>query len=314
MRRNYREAIKEEMTWTIVAVLVGPTLLLQTIFVLLQVNHNIDWNWGIVFIPWWVLLTMWLYSIGLRIKKLATGKERMGETDAWNITLLCFFWVGISLFSAFLSVRLNGITVIPWPAVFSPLWALFLLYAVYGMARGLSTTPCGSAALWLITWSTLLVLSIEVAIQMARAPANRFSWSSALVPLWILMGTWLIALCISITRKVNSKCMASATQKPPPAWMTLIVAGILWAGFFTFAVLLNLRLVGPERIGIPALFSPLIVCFALVFYVPFSKYHSHLKKLASEHDTEWLMSSNVFPSGMAGEGIIEKEKDVTLSS
>lgn len=282
-------------------------LLLEVIFVLLRLNGNTAWNWGLVFIPIWVLLFLLLafiqykLFIGIRRRPQPSTQDESSKTGSYYeqgslqyLIFLILSWITISLFFIFLTIHLQG-NGWPWSVIICPLWALLLLCLVYSIIYW-SSYGKQIGLILLITWILVIIVSAFIGAQLDTLPENRFNWAIVFIPIWLLFGVWFGALIYFIVKyfeyvfPVIARIMTEKKQstlqrkpiitnpttkskKPPLQQEDIIIFSLLWAGILTFAIVLTVRLEHPSSVSYLGLFMPLMAMFGLLFVVAYVIYY-----------------------------------------
>lgn len=173
------------------------TFLLFNIFLIVRIDHTVQWNWFIVFIPLWIFFLIYASFISW----LLSLSSRNGLFGA--IIWMIFCGTCLCLFSVLLTLRIENVITWNWAGVFCPLWLTLLLisyvdfhfpeyrhkfrksYNQNTFARFGDTIP-RNFVLALIIFTILLVLKLELVIS--------WSWYALFSPFWILFGIYVLLL------------------------------------------------------------------------------------------------------------------------
>ena len=100
--------------------------LIFLIFVGLKLDHKVDWNWFVVFIPLWVFDVMLLAVLILRVvSHCRIGTEMQNDTTLWGkLWYLSVIFLKFT-FQIMICVRLQVLTALPLYYVMIPIWLFF---------------------------------------------------------------------------------------------------------------------------------------------------------------------------------------------
>jgi len=90
-------------------------VVLVPVFLVVQIDNAVSWNWGAVFIPIWILLVLFL--------AFAVGRIFLIKTSKFSAILFLFQAIFIAIFFAFICARLDNTVTWDVPAYLSPLYA-----------------------------------------------------------------------------------------------------------------------------------------------------------------------------------------------
>ena len=282
--------------WNVRLLIISPILLLGTVFLVLKLNGNITWNWGVIFVPEWVCLSFWMIYIIYRFVKgiRAENRGHHQQTGEWTFLMFTIFgWVCLSLYLIFITIHLETGSW-PWPVIFCPIWILIAV----GMVCSIFVSEgraCHLTVLSWLSWMHFGVISILVTIQLMKSIDNRWNWAIVFIPVWTILGIWIWAILVSVssvanhekTRKTITYVSNTSTgqSRPLPVtirWESITYVDvsffvIIWICVALFMILLTIELEHPTTIGILGLFSPIICMFGLlfVFCYMFNCYHAH---------------------------------------
>lgn len=267
-----------KMSWSFRIILISPLLLLGVIFVVLRLHINIFWNWGLIFIPFWFSLLIWIF---IDIHGVITTKASQ-EYALYFVSGLGA--VLVSIFLAFITIKEELHHAWPWAAVISPLWAALLMYCILLLTHkvvGSHTVLLGMTYLCLIPASILVAVRLDA----DSSSLNGINWAIIFIPLWIVFGVWFIALVISLASKLK-KDPSHAKRKP--YWTNLFVLSFMWMGLITFLILLTLELQMPGSIGFLFVFTPMIIVLSVIFIVPYVIIATRRKEKMRDKFIPWL--------------------------
>jgi hypothetical protein len=106
----------------IMALVLVSLVALVPIFIVVRTQRAVSWDWGVVFIPLWILLALYV-AIALGLIFLTKGSKLKAGKFALQAILL-------TLFVAFLCARLDGTTKWDAGAFLSPLYIIEALNAI----------------------------------------------------------------------------------------------------------------------------------------------------------------------------------------
>lgn len=272
------------MIFALRIVLLSAVLLLGVIFLVLRLNNNIEWDWGLIFIPEWVVLGAWLgmdvVAFVRDLRKRETPKDYSYLADILSGLATIF----LVLFLVFIVIKLEVHPDWPWAAVYSALWAALLVcvFPLFVLANRIGIVATLYACL---IWTLLVTASILIDIRLDVEAASDWTWQVVFIPLWILYGFWMIWLSILIWRKVK---VDPSLARYKPLWINIYVYAWLWAGFLTFTILLNINAEIPGSIGILFVFTPLIIMFAALFVIPYFVFATRRRYSNKKRMVPWL--------------------------
>jgi len=288
------------LPWSIRLMIVSPILLLGTIFILLQVNHNITWNWGIIFIPEWVLFLLWLIAIVYALIKGAQMEARghkhvHGELTA---TIFTFFaCITMLLFFIFLTIHLQ-LGSWPWAVILSPLWVFMFICLLYSAAF-MNTSNLWIGSMLFLTFVLLGIQGILIVVQIGNlGTPDVWGWGVAFVPLWMTFGIWAASLVYLIVKRTEHEHLhvstlfrrgsirryyhtVPLTLPVSVTWELITLFAVTWLCLIAFTVLLTIKLDSSSSISSIALFTPLVALFGLVFIIAYISY-------TKVSDAEWM--------------------------
>jgi hypothetical protein len=249
---------KMENMWLFKSVIVSPFLLAQVLFLIIRGD---EWNWGLVFVPLLALLliclgmTLFLFSRAFALNLSKGQKIHHGFNLAWVVCAI--------LFASFITAGL-AYGDWPWAAIFTPVWVA-LIFAFAYIVLNYKKDMLFTFVWWILAWAHAVVLSVLLAIQLEE---YAWDWGIVFVPAWSFLLLWIVAIIYRT---------AFSGKKFDPVEISVEV--IVLASLIAFMVLLvvNLDKVG-HSISRLSLYSPLLVCFAATFLIP---YFNYVKKRSS---------------------------------
>jgi hypothetical protein len=125
---------------------LGIFSLLQVIFLAIRLDGVVQWKWAIVFIPTYLLLLAFWCCVGVfstylllhhLLHPTATPQELQAERVADILRVTCSIGVGVcaTIFVALLASQLDDRISAPYPAIFVPLFIMFLFLLVSTVSR-----------------------------------------------------------------------------------------------------------------------------------------------------------------------------------
>lgn len=249
------------------------------IFVILRLHLNIFWNWGLIFIPFWFSLLIWIFID-------VHGVIQSQKTQEWARYFVSGLGaILLALFLAFVAVKEQLQPGWPWSAVISPLWATLLMYILLMFTY----QTFGPHELMLaLTYLCLVPASVVIAVRLDSSPTSTIAsvnWAILFIPLWTLLLIWLIELISSIVTKVRKD---TSHIKKKPYWFNVFVVSLMWVGLSVFMILLTLEIQTPGSIGFLFVFTPMIIVLAAIFLGPYVLLATRRKSKTRESYLPWL--------------------------
>lgn len=275
--------------WLLKSIVISPFLLVQ--FLVLALKGDGNWNWGVVFIPLYLLFALCLglsiYSLVNLIKNEKAKNSKKIYSTFTLLSLICAI-----LFGSFLTAQLNYGDW-PWAAVFSPIWVFLFFVLFYVIASHQKLTTEG-VLIYSIIWVHAVVFSILLVFQLGN---NSWNWGIVFIPVWSFLLVWIIFFIISIKKNVNSSIKARGL-------IEIFLEGIIIASLLIFMILLVVSLdkVG-HSIAKISLYSPLLFCFSSTFLLPYVYY-----MIIRRRDKERFLHQQYTP-GLRVKSKTEKTRD-----
>jgi hypothetical protein len=263
-------------------IVIYDCLLCFSIFVCLQLDHTINWDWFYIFIPLWVISLTWFYWWNESRKYLrnqTTLKKNVATTTKTVTTMLPLQqhmnsyhqqqYNEIHYFSDNNDIDddNNGSD--------SP---LYIESGTFSLNFNLKTYQ-------FVISIGIIVFNIFLPLQLDKKTTDedRWSWWIIFLPLWVSLLVWFWSLC-SYTFIKSSKSIHVAavyTSQNVPLWIELIIFYITWFIITIFTIVLSIELdhhhnnsKSKDKIDPLTIFSPVIIllcinwwlCFAYIFY------------------------------------------------
>jgi hypothetical protein len=184
-------------------------LLLGTIFLVIKLDGAVNWEWPIVLIPFFVLAGQVIIATFTHDAARVKYDEELADNIApqrisvWEIFMKvpCRMMIHTAIvlliaFFVLLGLKLSNLDLIPWWAVFLPLWVLCILASQAPLTGCVTGTKFsegdykfervmfGIFALFLLAFFILLWLKLDFYV--------RFNWWIVFIPIWVIMGTFVI--------------------------------------------------------------------------------------------------------------------------
>lgn len=256
----------DEMYWIARLLIVSPVLLVGSLFVLMRMNESVLWSWGVVLIPEWILLALWLALIIYRfvVCARAESKGSIQGLGAYNeIVFALFCWICISLFSIFITIHLET-GKWPWAVVICPLWVLAAMAIIY---YSFVSTNYGKLVNVMVPITIILfvISSIFIAIQLGKAnPDDQWNWALVFLPIWVALGAWTGILLYAYF-KLWDQVVVPMVKTTELARDTVCIIAVIWASLVAFFVILTVKLENAASISNIAIMAPVIILFCLLF-------------------------------------------------
>eukprot|EP01120_Amphizonella_sp_Union-15-10_P001709 TRINITY_DN11856_c0_g1_i1.p1 TRINITY_DN11856_c0_g1~~TRINITY_DN11856_c0_g1_i1.p1 ORF type:complete len:334 (-),score=33.31 TRINITY_DN11856_c0_g1_i1:77-1078(-) len=240
-------------------------LLLGVIFVPLKLDRIINWNWGLVLIPWYLLLfqfalTLLTYDLSYLYYRRLMNFDSGGWTFLfWKLIFRKRFFrdvayccmIAFTIFMILLTVRLTSndppdyefLPSVHWWAIFIPIWILLsyvlLLPCTGGMRNDLGRITCSNCCERLGFFTIILVVLVPTILFIFLWLEGAVQWPLWLVfiPFWIMFG---ILVCAGTFFGIWYCCEPGGRLTFREMVVAYTAIFLFFGSFFTFFVTLSL--------------------------------------------------------------------------
>lgn len=215
--------------------ILSPLILIGLVFIILRVNENITWSWGIILIPEWLLALIILYIV---INDLTISNSRDGgRAKFWHVwRLICYFI--LLAFTVLLTVKLDVSHVYPWAIPFIPIWTILFMALMIILSKFVSSQE-GRYTYYLLLWIFTLISSITFPIQFHLDDDHRMHWMLCFLGIWLTIFFVFITLFLYLLDKMDVIHVSNGSKVSS---YFMIQSWIAWVGITLFMGILTFKL------------------------------------------------------------------------
>lgn len=263
-------------------IVIYDCLLCFSIFICLQLDHNINWDWFYIFVPLWVISLTWFYWWNESRKHFRYNNHRTNSLKK-NITIATTTTMPIVTPMPLHQQVYNEIHYFSDnndiddgddndDNVNSP---LYIKSGTFSLNFNLKTYQF-VISIGIIVFNIFLPLQLD-----KKTVEDRWSWWIIFLPLWVSLLVWFWSLCSYTFIKTSKSIHIAAVyaSQNVPLWIELIIFYITWFIITIFTIVLSIELdhhhgESKDKIDPLTIFSPVIIllcinwwlCFAYIFY------------------------------------------------
>ena len=264
------------------AIIIYDCLLCFSIFICLQLDHTINWDWFYIFIPLWVISLTWFYWWNESRKHLRRNQTTLKKNvAATTVTKIIPLQQQQQHMNSYHQQRYNEIhyfsdnnDIDDDSDIDSP---LYIESGKFSLNFNLKTYQ-------FIISIGIIVFNIFLPLQLDKKSTaeDRWSWWIIFLPLWVSLLVWFWSLCSYTFIKTSKSIHVAAVyaSQNVPLWIELIIFYITWFIITIFTIVLSIELDhhhhdgSKDKIDPLTIFSPVIIllcinwwlCFAYIFY------------------------------------------------